>query len=188
MKNQRTLDNIRAGALTRADLKIVRENALRKMKDGDPDAHEILQAIDHAVAKDASMIFMGFCPNAEFANRLDVEWKAKGICTFDYDESVIQMKTFRDICPGDLLVLKKIQRFGTSMRLYGHGRVRATGTGEDGRRYLKMDWATQDQVIEVPWMACQSTVNLRSMEAVEAEMPEEFFAWLKQTETATQQE
>jgi len=179
MKYQRTLDNIRAGLMTRVQLRAARENASAKQKDGDPDAHEILRAIDSAVAKDASMIFMGFCPNAEIANRLDTTWKAQGICTFDFDESTTQMNTFRNICSGDLIILKKVEKFGKTMRLFGHGRVKTTKEGADGRRYLLMDWSTQDRDIEVPLMGCQSTVNLRTMENVEAEMTPEFFVWLE---------
>jgi hypothetical protein len=163
MNYQRTIDNIRAGALTRSELRAVRENALAKQKEGDADAQAVLQAVDCAVARDVSMIFMGFCPNAEITNRLDTEWKKKGICTFDYDESEMQMNTFRDICSGDLIVLKKVEVFGKTMSLHGHGRVKATGTGDDGRRYLEMDWSAENRNIVVPLMGCQSTVNLRTM-------------------------
>lgn len=180
MKYENTLKRISAGDLTRVELRAVRENALAKKNEGDMDAQTVLQAVDSAVAKDASMIFMGFCPNADIDNRLDTEWKTHGICTFDYDESVVQMETFRSICTGDLIVLKKVEQFGKTMRLYGHGRVTGTKEGADGRRQLEMKWSAQDQVIEVPLMGCQSTVNLRSMESVEAAMSEEFFAWIEE--------
>jgi hypothetical protein len=68
MNYQRTIDNIRAGALTRSELRAVRENALAKQKEGDADAQAVLQAVDCAVARDVSMIFMGFCPNAEITS------------------------------------------------------------------------------------------------------------------------
>jgi hypothetical protein len=181
MKYENTLKRISGGELTRGELRVVRENALTKKNEGDSDAQAVLQAVDSAVAKDASMVFMGFCPNADIDNRLDTEWKAQHICTFDYDESVVQMDTFRNICAGDLIVLKKVEQFGKTMRLYGHGRVTGTTEGPDGRRMLEMNWSAQDQVIEVPLIGCQSTVNLRSMESVEAAMPEEFFDWLYQT-------
>jgi hypothetical protein len=178
MPYERTIENIRSGQMTRGELKTVRENALAKKLAGDPHADAVLQAVDQAVAKDAGIIFMGFCPNADLANRRDIEWKANSVCTFDYYTDKVQMNTFHNICAGDLLVLKKSETFGKTMRLFGHGRVIATKDDAQGHRYLKMDWAAQDDVIEVPLMACQSTVNLRSMERVEAEMPEEFFTWL----------
>jgi len=186
MKYENTIKKIRDGRMTRTELRDVREKALAKKKTGDSDAHEVLQAIDHAVAQDASMIFMGFCPNAEIANRLDTAWKTHGVCTFDFDESVVQMETFRNICAGDLLVLKKVEKFGKTMRLYGHGRVKAAKEGNDGRRYLEMQWSPQERVIEVPLIGCQSTVNLRSMESVEAAMPDEFFTWLEEAESTLQ--
>lgn len=180
MKYRQIIDRIQSGELTRADLRALRENAMAKSRDGDADAKAVLLAMDTAIAKDTYIIFMGFCPNADLANRLDTQWREQGVCTFDYDESVAQMDRFRSIHPGDLLVLKKRQVFGKTMRIYGHGRVRATRTGEDGRRVLEMAWSAQDEVMEVPLMGCDSTVNLRSLETVEAEMPPQFFQWLKE--------
>jgi hypothetical protein len=43
-----------------------------------------------------------------------------------------------------------------------------------------MNWSTQDQIIEVPLMGCNSTVDVRTIEQVEAEMPVDFFSWLNQ--------
>ena len=180
MKYQQIIDRIKNGELTRLELKALRENATAKLRDGDKDAQAVLLAMDTAIAKDAYIIFMGFCPNADLANRLDTQWREQGVCTFDFDESPLQMERFRSIHPGDLLVLKKRQVFGKTMRIYGHGRVRATRTGEDGRRFLEMAWATQDEIMEVSLMGCDSTVNLRALETVEAEMPPQFFQWLKE--------
>jgi len=42
-----------------------------------------------------------------------------------------------------------------------------------------MNWSNQDEVIEVPLMACSSTINVRTIEAIEDEMPEEFYTWLE---------
>lgn len=121
---------------------------------------------------------MGFCPHADLANRLDTAWREQEICTFDFDDSPVQMDRFRSIHPGDLIVLKKRQVFGKTMRLYGHGRVHGIRTGPDNRRLLEMKWSIQDEILEVPLMGCDSTVNLRSMEAVEADMQPRFFKWL----------
>ena len=65
------------------------------------------------------------------------------------------------------------------MKLYGHGRVKAVAYDDDQIRYLKMDWFDQDQVIEVPLMGCNSTVDVKSIEMVEDEMPQEFYEWLE---------
>jgi hypothetical protein len=41
-----------------------------------------------------------------------------------------------------------------------------------------MNWSNQKEIIEVPLMACNSTVDVRSIEQVEDEMLTEFFTWL----------
>lgn len=179
MKYQKIIEHIKSGQLTRVELQALRENATAKFKGGDTDAQAVILAMDTAISKDTYIIFMGFCPNADLSNRLDTEWRERGICTFDYDESISQMDRFRAIVPGDLLILKKRQVFGKTMRIYGHGRVHATRTGTDGRRFLEMAWSMQDEVMEVPLMGCDSTVNLRTLETVEAEMPVQFFDWLR---------
>jgi hypothetical protein len=38
-----------------------------------------------------------------------------------------------------------------------------------------MDWSQQQTVIEVPLMGCNSTVDIRTTEQVESQMPPEFF-------------
>lgn len=178
MKYQKVIDQITSGLCTRVELDTLRVRAQTKLKEGDPEAHTVLQALDSAVAKDAGIVFMGFCPNRELANRLDKEWKRLGICTFDYDDDVKQMDAFRSICAGDLIVLKKGEQFGRTMSLHGHGRVTGTRTGADGRRYLEVTWSPAGELNQhVPMMGCQSTVNVREMRTVEASMPDEFFEW-----------
>ena len=122
---------------------------------------------------------MGFCPDADFDERLDTHWEAEGICRFDYLESAAQLERFASICVGDLVVLKKREQFGKTMKLFGHGRVTGIDHDDDGVRFLKVHWSGQDQVIEVPLLGCNSTVDIRGIEAVEAEMPDEFYQWLK---------
>jgi hypothetical protein len=178
MRYQKTLEQIKLGNLTRADLQTMRVRAQKKLDEGDEEARLVLQALDCAVAKDSGIIFMGFCPNGELANRLDEQWKEHGTCTFDYDDSIDQMNLFRSICAGDFIVLKKSEEFGRTMSLHGHGRVTGTNTGSDGRRHLEVDWSpTPRFASEVPMMGCQSTVNLRDMKTVENAMPFEFFDW-----------
>lgn len=178
MKYQMTLDQIRAGRLSSADLQTLRERAVQRVAEGDADSRAIVQALDSAVAKDSGIVFMGFCPSGNLANRLDSHWKQQGICTFDYDESVDQMNLFRSICTGDLIVLKKSEEFGRTMSLHGHGRVTSAEMGPDGRWLLRVDWSSAVQFDGlVPMMGCQSTVNLRAMETVEGALPAGFFDW-----------
>jgi hypothetical protein len=41
-----------------------------------------------------------------------------------------------------------------------------------------MDWSSQEEIIEVPLMGANSTVDVRDMDSVLREMPKEFFEWL----------
>jgi hypothetical protein len=179
MKHQRILDSILAGKFGRAELLRLRKNAASLLAKGDKDAATVISAIDESVPTDTSIVFMGFCPGATLENRLDIEWKEKGICTFIFLESEVQVDRFNDIWPGDLIVLKKRHKFGESMRLYGHGRARAVRYDENGHRYLEMDWSKQETILEVPLMGCNSTVDVRSMAQVTDAMPKAFFDWLK---------
>lgn len=45
------------------------------------DAKIIIDAINLATPSDTEILFMGFCPDADIDNRLDIEWREKGICT-----------------------------------------------------------------------------------------------------------
>ena len=177
MKYQKQIDKIRNGDYSRADLNRLRENVARRVQH-DADARAVLEEIDRATPSDRYIIFMGFCPGADFANRLDVEWREKKVCTFVFLESEQQSQRFNDIWPDDLIVLKKRQRFGETMQLYGHGRVTEVKYDPSGNRYLEMNWSPQEEIIEVPLMGCNSTVDVRTIERVEAEMPVEFFTWL----------
>lgn len=64
------------------------------------------------------------------------------------------------------------------MQLFGYGRVTGVKYDAENHRYLEMKWADQQEVIEVPLMACNATVDVRTIEAVEDQMPEDFFTWL----------
>lgn len=178
MKHQKTIDRIRAGAFTRAELIKLRVNAEASRKKGDTDAAIVIAEIDVTSPNDKTVVFMGFCPGASFDNRLDIEWKEKGICTFIFLKSEKQLDRFNDIWPGDLVILKKRHQFGKTMLLYGHGRVRGIKHDQNDNRYLDMSWSSQEQVIEVPLMGCNSTVDIKSIEQVEAEMPPAFYSWL----------
>lgn len=180
MRYEKVLSRIRSGEMSRADLTGLRDNAIQKLAAGDADAQAIISEINIAKPKDQYILFMGFCPGADFNERLDTEWKAKGICRFDYLESTHQLERFSSICVGDLVILKKREQFGKTMKLYGHGRVTGVGYDDDSIRFLKVDWSSQDEVIEVPLMGCNSTVDIKNIEVVESEMPEEFYRWRHQ--------
>ena len=120
MKYQKTIEKITSGSMSRSDLVNIKKNAEEKFSKGDLDARDVLIAINNAKPIDAYILFMGFCPNADFSNRLDTEWKAQGICKFDFPESEVQVERFNTICAGDRVVLKKIETFGKTMSLFGH--------------------------------------------------------------------
>jgi hypothetical protein len=179
MKHQKTLDRIREGKYSRAGLVNLRGNALRLLGGGDKDAQFVIDAIEQATPTDQYIVFMGFCPGAEFENRLDIGWKKDGICTFIFHDSEQQVERFASIHVGDLVVLKKRHKFGETMQLYGHGRVTGIRYDRENHRYLTMNWSDQANVIEVPLMGCNSTVDIRSVTAVAVEMPEFFYGWLR---------
>jgi len=124
-----------------------------------------------------NFIFMGFCPDGKIANRLDREWIASGRCHFDYIKSERQLERFGNIVPGEIIILKKREVFGKTMKLYRCGKVKNVLIRG---RSLEVDWAKSDEIVEVPLMGCNSTVDVRSFERLKDEMPKEFWAWLNQ--------
>jgi hypothetical protein len=168
-------------ATRRSELVRLRENVLLKAQTGDGDARTLLDEIDRATPKDTYIVFMGFCPGADLANRLDIEWRRNQVCTFVFHESEQQSVRFNEILPGDLIVLKKRHEFGKTMQLFGHGRVTGVKYDAENHRFLEMKWDEQQEVIEVPLMACNSTVDFRTINAVEDQMPQQFFTWLGQS-------
>lgn len=175
---EKTLERIRQNNYSRAELSRIRANAEAKLLEGNRDAELIITAINQAKPTDDFIVFMGFCLGGSLDNRLDIEWKDKGICTFHYLESQGQLDDFNSILVGDLIVLKKRHQFGKTMQLHGHGRVTGIQHDTAGNRFLQMGWSDQNDIIEVPLMGCNATVDIRTMDKVEAEMPEAFWDWL----------
>jgi hypothetical protein len=74
------------------------------------------------------------------------QWKAQGICTYAPDETWLtpasekQAELFADIRVGDMVILKKRQKIGETMRLYGHGRVTGRRYDANGYPELVMHW------------------------------------------------
>ncbi len=64
------------------------------------------------------------------------------------------------------------------MKLYGYGRVKTVAYDDNNMRYLVMKWEEQQEVIEVPLMACNSTVDIKSIKQVEEAMTDSFWQWL----------
>ena len=95
MRYDRTIHRVKSGEMSRADLRNLKRNAESKLDSGDEDAREVLQAIDRATPADSYILFMGFCPGADFSQRLDTDWKEQGICRFDYVESKQQLDRFK---------------------------------------------------------------------------------------------
>jgi hypothetical protein len=180
-QTEKLIQRIRAGEIRRADLVIYEANA--RQKRNDQDAIFLLEAIAQARPKDLYYVFMGFCPNADMNNRRDIEWRKQGRCTMEKWDgwSARQLADYESIKVGDLIVLKKRQKIGVSMRLFGYGRV--TGINyEPGAdfldRYLEVAWSNQSAVIEVPLLGCNATINLLDVDDVNRRMPAEFIDWL----------
>jgi hypothetical protein len=178
------IDDIGTGKFTRAQLATMETNAKRTITKGDPEAALVLEAIRQAKPRDLYYVFMGFCPNADLSNRVDGKWREQGICSMDLWESAgseRQAADFMSIKKGDLVILKKNQRIGETMRLSGFGRVtgiRPSTAPTAVDNVLIMDWSPQTAEIDVPFMGCTATVNLRDVDKVDKVMPQEFRDWL----------
>lgn len=120
------------------------------------------------------IFFMGFCPNAELANREDDYWKKAQICEYTYPEHLDQLELFKSIQVGDILVLKKNSIRNSEMTLHGHGRVRARISDT----MLNVEWSSQEDAITEPAIGAVSTVNKISIENVHAKLSCDFWAWL----------
>lgn len=168
---------ISEGKLSRAKLVTVREHAQQKIAKGDLDAWQVLKAVDAQAVPDLEReyAFIGFCPGGDIKNRQDMDWIAKGQCVFNFVDSTHQLERFHKIMPGDTIILKKREQFGETMILSRHGKVKRVV--EPGR-VLDVDWCQSDQVIEVPLMGANSTVDIRGIATVEKEMPEQFWSWI----------
>jgi hypothetical protein len=178
--NETVKRKILDGKLSRTELVNLRDNAEEQLKKGNPEAQEVIDLINSTTLTKlrAEYVFMGFCPDADFKNRQDIKWKADGICTYDFFEDEKQTQRFRSIMPGDTIILKKRQEFGRTMDLYGYGTVKELKKDRNGERYLKMVWSNQCKILRVPLLACNSTVDVRALAVVEANMPPDFWIWI----------
>jgi len=182
-QNDSMLQKIKNQGYTRVELMKIRENIIRHLKESPSDERGLarLEAIENTelLPAESQYVFMGFCPGATLENRQDTEWLEKGICKFDFVQSEHQLRRFLDIMPGDIVILKKREEFGKTMRIFAHGQVKAAKTSRINLPYLEMDWEKPKEFLEVPLLGCNSTVDVRSLERVESEMPPEFWEWLR---------
>ena len=174
----RIMSTLSAGSLSRTELTRYREQVLSRIDPIDSAIEEIERAFDNAIPSDSYVVFMGFCPGASFSRRQDLRWRELGICEFEFDSSETQIERFSSIRVGDTIILKKRETIGKTMKLFGHGRVLNVEYSPEGRRLLKMDWHPSKEIIEVPLMGCNSTVNLRKISVVSQRMPLEFHRWI----------
>jgi hypothetical protein len=67
----------------------------------------VLDAILQAKPRDQYYLFMGFCPNAELANRLDIEWN-------EYSAQIIQrFRVIVDNAAGSAAIVADSSRVST---------------------------------------------------------------------------
>ena len=176
------IERVRTGQHSRAELVQMKKNAESYLDGGNADAQFLIDEVNGTPVAPLSKeyVFMGFCPGADFDNRQDETWMEEGFCKFDFLESEHQYRRFCDIHVGDVIILKKREKFGETMKLFGHGTVkRVIQAKANGKQYVRVDWVKPEIELEVPLMGCNSTVDVRSIEVVEGSMPAEFWDWMK---------
>ncbi len=147
---------------------------------GNRYAAGILRALTQSAQRDGRMVFMSFCPGGVLRNRVDQDWKTWGNCTFEFDGGDGQLETFNAIVEGDLVVLKKPQRIGETMQLYGQGRVREITVLSKSGNILHMDWVQNNAyAAEVPMLGCERAVTFVETSRLVEEMPQAFWDWLR---------
>jgi hypothetical protein len=184
MSNQKLIDKLRSGTVPRASIAAYETNAKIARSQGKPWPQDVLDALRQAMPKDMYYAFIAFCPNADTNNRVDGIWREQGICSIDLwdaPRSRQQAADFMSIKVGDLVIMKKNQKYGVTMHLCGHGRVTGIRGATDPNtvdHVLIMDWSPQTVEIEVPALACTGTVNIKDVDKVDPKMPPEFHDWL----------
>ena len=186
MNIDKILESIRHAKLTRQDFLAIRSNAEAMLKsDVAPEkklhAEKIFTACnENSLGPNAwEYNFMGFCPGADINRRCDTKWKAEGICEFKFEDSPTQMDKFTAQTPGDWIILKKrLSLKNQTMQLFGYGQISKRLVDNEGYVYFLVDWSEQSEVITVPLMGCNSTVNMKKVKDIEAVMPKLFWDWL----------
>ena len=179
-RHARTIEQIKGTILTRSEIRAMEGNAQILIEKGDEGAQAILDALAYVAERDRTIVFMDFCPGGVLRNRLDLEWKRWGNCTFEFHPGNDQLQTFNSISEGALIVLKKVQQIGETMRVYGHGRVVSVTLLPSSGNILHMDWSKdQKYEIEMPIMNCVNAVNVVEKGSLEGAAFQEFWDWLR---------
>jgi hypothetical protein len=130
-------------------------------------------------AKDLRIVFLDFCPGGVLRNRLDIDWIQGGFCAYEFFSSDAQWELFQSIAIGDLLVIKRTRKFDSATRLHAYGRVFGLDVSDKGERVLKVDWAHEQEQIDVPPFQTDEKVVIHNVTTLQATMPPAFWAWLQ---------
>ena len=177
---------ITAGEISRSKLLSLHRNLVdrRDLVQGDKQrtADALIEVIRNTFVPplQSNYLFMGYCPGADIRRRRDEIWIKDGFCNFAFVSSQHQVNNFFKVLPGDLIILKKREKFGKTMLIHAHGKVTGLRLNKEGMRYLKVDWTQPQSPLEVSLMGCNSTVNFRSLRQVEDAQTDEFWKWLEE--------
>ena len=173
------IDQVNRSVFMPSQLAAIERRANMLIGKGDLSAQDLLDAVASAAQRDRCIAFLSFCPGGVLRNRLDVMWRKQGNCTFEFHPGNGQSEDFKKIAIGNLLVLKKVQQYGETMRLYGHGRVLGVSATKSGN-ILQVDWSMRPQhELEVPFMGCDRAVNWVETSVLQSVMPKKFWDWLR---------
>jgi hypothetical protein len=179
-RHAKTVEHINSSLLTRSEILAMERDAGILIEKGDASAQEILDALAHVAVRDRNIVFMDFCLGGVLRNRLDLDWKKWGNCTFEFQPGNDQLQTFNSIPEGALIILKKAQQIGETMRLYGHGRVSSVTYLPSSGNILHMDWSKEQKYeIEIPIMGCVNAVNVVEKNSLDKRELQEFWDWLR---------
>ena len=178
---EQAIKNVSDGKYNRAELlnlKLNAENYLSK----NPRIFDLLELISNTSVPELELeyVFLGYCPGADLKRRRDTEWIEKGFIDFHFIESKSQMARFEAIHPPDKIILKKREKIGKTMIIHAFGEVTHSNLDRtSGLTSHSVNWKITDDPLEVPLLGCNSTVNIRSIEQINENMPEEFWQWLR---------
>lgn len=178
---EQAMKNVSDGKYNRAELLNLKMNAETYLSEK-PEIFDLLELISNTAVPELELeyVFLGFCPGADLKRRRDTEWIKRGFIDFHFIESKSQMAKFEAIHPPDKIILKKRQKIGKTMIIHAFGEVTHSNLDKtSGLTNHSVNWKITDDPLEVPLLGCNSTVNIRSIEQVDENMPEEFWQWLK---------
>jgi hypothetical protein len=179
-RHARTVEQIKSTILMRSEVRAMEGSVRILIEKGDAGAQDILDALAFVAERDQTIVFMDFCPGGVLRNRLDLDWKKWGNCTFEFHPGNDQLQTFNAIPEGALIVLKKAQQIGETMRVYGHGRVDSVTHLPSSGNILHMNWSKEQKYeIEIPLMGCANAVNIVETASLEGAGFREFWDWLR---------